>query len=374
MEPSRAREQETYNAAAIRTAERMQQARQSLRKRLEGTEIPRDQLFPPHNLAGLGVVLEYERMGNQPVSDGLQARADAHGFALEHLGLTIGSVIHGIDLEHAPSEEVIRFLRDTLLERKVIFFRDQNLSEDEQVAFGRRFGDLDAFPFGPPGKNPYILEISHGKSSPGTENSWHTDVTWMERPSLGSIAQCTLVPPVGGDTLFSDSHAAYLGLPDEWKERLQHLHGINDYRVFLTTRGPGVSDELIEAVKQEIPFGVSHPLLRTHPETGKTALYIHGGFLRHDSLYDVRSGEPLEKAESIKIVRTLLQQHARPEYHCRFHWETGSVAFWDNRATQHYAASDYYPHKRRLRRVTVSGDKPFYDARADSAAQLSPTG
>jgi taurine dioxygenase len=367
MEPSSKPEQVSYNAAAIRTAERLQQVRQAARKQREGTEIPVEKLFPPHNRAGLGVALEYERMGNRPVSAELQACADTLGFQLEHLGLTVGSVIHGIDLAGALPDESIRFVRDVLLERKVIFFRDQNLSEDEQVAFGRRFGDLDAFPFGPPGENPYILEISHGRSSPGTENGWHTDVTWMERPSLGSIAQCTLVPPVGGDTLFSDSHAAYLGLPSALKERIEHLHGINDYRVFLTTRGPGLPDDLIETIKQEIPFGVSHPLLRTHPETGKTALYIHGGFLRHESLYDVRSGETLEKSEAERIVHALLQQHARCEYTCRFQWEPGSIAFWDNRAVQHYAASDYYPHRRKLRRVTVSGDEPFYDPDAEAA-------
>ena len=106
---------------------------------------------------------------------------------------------------------------------------------------------------------------------------------------------------------------------------------------------------------------ISHPLCRTHPETGKTALYIHGGFLRHDSLFDIRSGQTLPKAESERLVKVLLAQHERSEYVCRFHWEPGSIAFWDNRAVQHYAASDYFPHHRLLRRVTVSGDVPYYD-------------
>jgi taurine dioxygenase len=272
-------------------------------------------------------------------------------------------VIHGIDLKRIDSPEPIRFIRDVLLERKVVFFRDQNLSEDEQVAFGRQFGELDAFPFGPAGDNPFILEIRHGRNSPGRENGWHTDVTWMEQPSLGSIAQLIEGPPVGGDTLFSDSHASYLGLPTELQRRIEHLHGINDYRPFLAGRGPAnLPDELVEKIKKEIPFGVSHPLARTHPETGKTALYIHGGFLRHESLYDERTGEQLERKESEAIVRELLAQHSRPEYVCRFKWAPGSIAFWDNRAVQHYAASDYHPHKRILRRVTVSGDKPFYNA------------
>jgi len=351
-----------YNEVAVRTAAALEEARRGVRKKLAGAEIPRERLFPPFNRAGLGVALEYEAMGNRPVSEALQARADTFGFAFEHLAITLGTVIHGIDLRKDSAEQ-IRFIRDVLLERKVVFFRDQHLTEDEQVAFGRGFGDLDAFPFGPPGENPYVLEIRHGRNNPGAENGWHTDVTWMEQPSLGSIAQCIQVPPVGGDTLFADSHACYLGLPPVLQQRIEHLHGINDYRNFLVTRGPvELPQELVERIKAEIPFGVGHPLLRTHPETGKTALYIHGGFLRHDSLYDVRSGEPLEPGESESIVRALLLQHGRPEYHCRFEWTPGSIAFWDNRAVQHYAASDYHPHKRVLRRVTVSGDRPFYDA------------
>jgi taurine dioxygenase len=355
-------QQEQYNSTAARLAERMHLARTEMREQQSAVDRSVEQLFPAQNRAGLGVALEYERMGNTPVSAELQARAEAFGIEFEHLGITIGTVVHNINLKEAPSSELTRFVRDTLLERKVIFFRDQNLSEDEQVAFSRQFGELDAFPFGKSGVNPHILEIRHGEDSPGTENGWHTDVTWMERPSLGSIAQCVEVPTVGGDTLFSDSHACFLGLPSGLQERIEHLHGINDYRIFMAGRGAGeLPDDLVEAFKADIPFGVSHPLLRTHPETEKTALYIHGGFLRHDSLYDIRTGEKLDKSESEDIVSQLLQQHARPEYTCRFKWEQGSIAFWDNRAVQHYAASDYYPQKRLLRRVTVSGDAPYYD-------------
>ena len=357
-------EKDRYNEVAMSTAVALEEARGGLRETLRTTEIPRERLFPDFNRAGLGVALEYERMGDGPVSEELRSRADAFGFEFEHLALTLGTVIHGIDLR-SDSPELTAFVRATLLERKVIFFRGQHLSEDEHVGFGRRFGNLDAFPFGPPGKNPFILEIKHGRNSPGAENGWHTDVTWMERPSLGSIARCVELPPFGGDTLFSDSHAAYLGMRPALQERLQHVQGINDYRNFVPTKGPiAISEELLEEIKGRIPFGVSHPLLRTHPETGKTALYFHGGFLRHDSLYDVRTGETLDPEESRAIVRELQGQHNRPEYTCRFAWERGSIAFWDNRAVQHYAASDYFPHRRVLRRVTVSGDVPCYEPTA----------
>ena len=358
-------ENEQYNSVARKYAEKLVEFRRASQKAAGVSEKTIEALFPSFNRIGLGVNVEYARMGNQPVSAELQARADGLGVVFEHIGLTLGTILHHIDLKVPLAEELTLLVRDTLLERKVIFFRDQNLSEDEQVSFGRKFGDLDAFPFGKAGANPFILEIAHGKQSAGAENLWHTDVTWMEKPSLGSIAQCVKVPPYGGDTLFSDSYACYLGLPSAMQDQLQHIHGINDYQVFLMARGNAgeLPADIVEGLKQEIPFGVSHPLLRTHPETGRTTLYFNGGFLRHESLYDVRTGETLAPSESKGIVSFLQQQHGRSEYTCRFNWQPGSIAFWDNRAVQHYAASDYYPHERLLRRVTVSGDKPFYDPR-----------
>ena len=361
MSKASSEKQVQYNRVAKKYSEKLVQHRAGVRKKSGGTARTVESLFPDFNKVGLGVHLEYSRMGNQPVTDQLQARAEALNIDFEHLGLTLGTVLHNVDLKDPVTPELVAFIRDTLLERKVIFFRDQHLTEDEQVSFGRMFGDLDAFPFGKAGNNPFILEISHSEQSPGAENSWHTDVTWMEKPSLGSIAQCVNVPPYGGDTLFSDSYACYQGLPQAMQEKLQHLHGINDYQVFLMGRGDGqLPDDIVEGLKKEIPFGVSHPLLRTHPETGRTTLYMHGGFLRHESLYDVRTQKTLPERDAKKTVAFLQQQHGRPEYTCRFNWAPGSIAFWDNRAVQHYATSDYYPHERLLRRVTVSGDKPYY--------------
>lgn len=321
---------------------------------------PLEKLLPAFDRTALGVAREYDQMGQRPVSEELEARAASAGVTLKHLGLTIGTIIGGVDLRQTDPE-LLALIRSVLLERKVVFFRDQHLDEDQHVAFARGFGELDAFPFGKPGDNPFILEIHHDETNPGSENGWHTDVTWMERPSLGSIAQMVVCPPVGGDTLFADSHAAYLGLPDGLAERIEHLDGINDYRVFLAGYGRRpIPDDLAEAIKTDIPFGVAHPLVRSHPETGKRALYLHGGFLRHESLFDRRTGETLDPEEARKLVAELLAQHPRPEYHCRFRWEAGSIAFWDNRAVQHYATSDYFPHQRVLRRVTVAGDRPVY--------------
>ena len=353
-----------YNKIAIKTCREVTAARAAMAKQRNQEALSMEHRHGP----GWGVALEYERMGSRPVSEGLQARADEFGFELEHLGITLGTVIHNINLKGELTSDLIQFVRDTLNERKVIFFRDQHLTEDEQVAFGRCFGELDAFPFVSAGENPYIHEVRAPKNRPLAvkdldRTAWHTDVTWMEKPSLGSILQLIVVPPIGGETLFSDSHAAYLGMPHDLRQRIKFLHGINDYRAFLA----GLQEELVATIKEEIPFGVSHPLVRTHPETGKTALYINGVFLRHDSLYDVRNGEQLEREEAEKLVKELLRQHNRPEYMCRFPWQEGSIAFWDNRAVQHYAASNYYPHARLGRRITVAGDKPYYDPEADAA-------
>lgn len=348
-----------YNAAAIGLAKRLQAVRAETPPRPAASD-PAD-LFPDFNRVGYGVAREYERMGRRPVSAALAARAQALGVDLEHIGLTLGTVLHGLDLRRPLTAAQIDLVRSVLLERKVIFLRDQHLDEAQQVAFGRCFGELDAFPFGPVGRDPHILEIIHGPRNPGTENSWHTDVTWMEQPSLGSVAQCVEVPAFGGDTLFADSHAAFLGLRPELAARIRHLDGINDYRIFLAR----IPQALHAEYKAAIPFGVTHPLLRTHPETGKTALYLHGGFLRHESLHDRRTGETLDPDEARAIVRELQQQHGRPEYQCRFRWNAGDLAFWDNRAVQHYATSDYFPERRVLRRVTVRGDRPFHDPARD---------
>ena len=370
--------QQHYNDVANTVADKLSYARSAVQQKLQGqhsnqheTELSSasvsdekaGRVFGDVNRVGLGVMLEYERMGNQPVSSELAQQAEALGVTFEHIGLTLGTVLHNIDICQTLSAQMVAFIRRVLLERKVIFFRDQNFTQDQQVAFARNFGDLDAFPFGQTGDNPYILEILHDDERPGTENGWHTDVTWMERPSLGSVAMCVTVPPIGGDTLFADSHAAYLGMPKQLQEQVQHLDAVHDYRIFIPESGPkALPADLVAQIKAQIPFGVQHPVLRTHPETGKTALYIHGGFIRHESLTDRRTGETLAPNVSRDIVAQLLAQHPRPEYTCRFTWEPGSVAFWDNRAVQHYAASDYYPHERLLRRVTISGDTPFYEA------------
>lgn len=186
---------------------------------------------------------------------------------------------------------------------------------------------------------------------------------------MGSILHMVEIPEVGGDTLFSDSHAAFFGLSDAVKEKLKHTHAVHDYRGFLANPlHKGLPQETVQQLKGDIKFGVAHPILRTHPETGKQGFTLHGGFMRHASLHDIITNEdgsttqiPWSETESKTMMRLLLSIHKIPEYQCRFNWGKNSIAFWDNRACQHTATGDYFPNVRIGHRVTIAGTRPYFD-------------
>ena len=265
---------------------------------------------------------------------------------------TIGAEVEGIDLSRPLDASTVSALRRALLDWKVLFFRDQDITTDQHLAFARNFGDLEVHPFAPqkPGY-PEVLAITHDANSRGKENTWHSDVTWRLEPSLGSILRALEIPPVGGDTLFADMYAAYDGLKDEVKARLEGMVAVHDFVNFRKgMRKRGVSEEEIAAFDRQYPK-VEHPVIRTHPETGRKAIYVNAGFTQHIV--------GMEKAESDALLAHLYAQAAIPEYQCRFRWTPNAIAFWDNRASQHYAASDYFPAVRRMERVTVVGDRPY---------------
>jgi taurine dioxygenase len=261
---------------------------------------------------------------------------------------SIGAEISGIDLSQEQDDAVIAEIRAALLAHKVVFFRDQPITPAQHIAFARRFGTLEIHPATPKDQpDPEVLHIAHGPDSKGKENAWHSDVTWRAEPSLGSILRAVEVPPVGGDTLFADMAAAFCGLSPAMQAFCRGLTAVHDIaRVFAGRLGKPV-----EELHQQYPPQV-HPLVRTHPETGEQALYVNTAFTSHV--------EGLSAKESDRLLAHLYAQAAIPEYQCRFRWEPGSIAFWDNRAAQHYAASDYFPAVRRMERVTIAGDRPFY--------------
>lgn len=264
---------------------------------------------------------------------------------------TIGAEIEGVDLSRPLAAATVSALRQALLDWKVLFFRDQAITTEQHLAFARCFGELEVHPFAPHKPDfPDVLAITHDDKSKGRENTWHSDVTWRLEPSLGSVLRAIEVPPVGGDTLFADMYAAYDGLKDEVKARIDGAMAVHDFTHFRAgMRRRGKTEAEIAAFEALYPM-VEHPVVRTHPETGRKAIYVNAAF----TLRIVG----MEKAESDALLAHLYAQAAIPEYQCRFRWEKNAIAFWDNRASQHYAVSDYFPAVRRMERVTVIGDRP----------------
>ncbi len=273
-------------------------------------------------------------------------------FSVNPLTPTIGAVIEDIDLGQDLSDREIEAVRAALLEWKVIFFRDQDITRAQHIAFARRFGDLEIHPATPADQpDPEVLHIVHDEKSRGQENQWHSDVTWRPEPSLGSILRAVEVPAVGGDTLFCDMYAAYDGLSEKMKGFICGLEAEHSFIRVFGKRLAANDPEKVKALATKYPTQI-HPVVRTHPETGERGLYVNIAF--------VERIVGLSDKESRDVLEHLYAQARVPEYQCRFKWEKNSIAFWDNRACQHYAASDYFPQRRAMERVTVCGDRPFF--------------
>jgi taurine dioxygenase len=282
----------------------------------------------------------------------LDARAADLGLHLEHLAPALGTVVHDIDLRQNANTETHAFLYELLVARKVIFFRDQDLTPQQHVDFARRFGELEVHPFVENRKGyPEVLLLrADEKHPPVATDVWHSDVTWRPEPSLGSVLLAREVPSTGGDTCWANMEAAYAGLDDETKEFLEGRYARHDSHLFRAgMRARGASEEEIERYKTEHPISL-HPVIRTHPDTGHKSIYVNAVF--------TLGIEGMQEEESNAILRKLCATATRLEYQCRFRWERNSIAFWDNRSAQHYALSDYWPMRRHMERVTIVGDKP----------------
>ena len=272
-------------------------------------------------------------------------------FEVNRLSPTIGGELLGVDLRQDLTSEVKDLIYEALLVYKVIFFRDQDLTTDQHIHFSKNFGDLEVHPFAPfKDGYPEVLKITHNEKSPGRENTWHSDVTWRKEPSLGSVLRMLEKPENGGDTLFSDMYAAYDDLTDEVKQKLEGAVAVHDFVGFRKRLiKEGKSPKEIEAFNKKFPMP-EHPVFRTHPDTGKKVIYVNRAFTQYIKGW--------EEDESKDMLDFLYSRASTPEYQCRFAWENNSIAFWDNRACQHYANSDYWPQIRRVERVTIIGDRP----------------
>ncbi len=273
-------------------------------------------------------------------------RAPHKRITLRPLSPTIGAEIGGVDLGDLD-DQTFAEIQCAHLDYKVIFFRDQDITSEQHLAFARRFGELEDHPF-LPAKEGYgkIIRFAKDENVKGVENNWHSDVTWREKPSLGSVLRALEVPGVGGDTLFSDMVAAYEGLADEVKAKIDGLRAVHD---FTHTFGLALDPKTLAEKQKEFP-AVEHPVVRTHPQTGQKALYVNAIFTSHIV--------GMEREEGDRLLEHLYRQAAVPEYQCRFRWQKNSIAFWDNRSVQHYACSDYWPQHRVMERVTIIGERP----------------
>jgi taurine dioxygenase len=268
-------------------------------------------------------------------------------FALRPLGRVIGAEIDGVDLAEPLTPPLRAELDRALLEWKVLFFRDQRITPAQQRDFAANWGPLETNPFIPRGDLDEVTRFSRSASMPGFENIWHTDVTFRPNPALGSVLRLIRVPPVGGDTMWADMAAAYDNLPLEVRNRIDGLRAVHDFI-------PGFdrfSDPAVLAGFQDEFPPVEHPVVRTHPETHRRMLFVNQAFTTHIV--------GIDRDESDRLLRLLFQQAHVPEFQVRFQWRENSVAFWDNRATQHYAVNDYHPHVRIAERVAIAGDRPY---------------
>ncbi len=272
-------------------------------------------------------------------------------FRLEPMTPTIGAVVADFSMADPLDEVTFAELNRALLEWKVLFFRDQHITHTEHAAFARHWGALETHPFirervDQPEDTPEVVRLEKGPKSGGYENIWHSDVTWRVNPSLGSILRAIELPEVGGDTLWADMSAAYDCLSDDIKSRIDGLTAVHDW---IETFGRGLDAATRDRLRPDFP-AVEHPVVRTHPETGRKMIYVNQAFTQHIV------GMP--KAESDELLHFLYRQASFPEFQCRFRWSPGDVAFWDNRSSQHYASSDYFPNRRVMDRITIVGDRP----------------
>ena len=269
-------------------------------------------------------------------------------FDARTVGATIGAEVSGIDLADELSDDSVAELRQALLAYKVLFFRDQPLTAAQHVAFARRFGELEIHPFIPANADqPELVRFAKSADVGGYENGWHSDVSWRATPSMGAVLRAVSVPPSGGDTLFADMAALYDGLPDDLQAEVDGLVAVHD---FTSSFGRGLDPTALADMQQKFP-AIEHPVIRTHPETGRRLMYLNRFF--------VSGIVGMSVDESRVLVDRLCRYADTPEYQCRFQWQPDSVAFWDNRAVQHYANSDYWPDVRVMERASIIGDRPF---------------
>jgi len=281
----------------------------------------------------------------------LQPR-DYNRIKVEPISGALGAEITGVDMRDLD-DELVAELRQAWMDHLVIFFRDQDLTPQQHVEYGRAFGEVEIHPFTDNLEGqPEVIVLESSPEKFVAAESWHSDVTFRECPPMGSVLLGRVIPPYGGDTAWANMYLAYERLPDDLKEQIEGLNAIHSYAKVFGKQGRalrGTSDVALDSAEEQYP-PQHHPIIRTHPETGKKSLFINRNF--------VTGIEGMTQDESRELRHRLYEQVNRLEITCRFRWQAGSVAQWDNRCTQHYAVPDYGGFRRRMERVTMIGDRP----------------
>ena len=273
-------------------------------------------------------------------------------FEVKPLSGAVGAVLHGIDISHDLADDQIAEIREALLEYLVIFFRDQRMSDERLMTFGRYFGELYLHPnLAKRGPYPEVIHVvKEPEATRVVGAEWHTDTGHVECPPMGAILHALEVPPKGGDTLFANQYLAYETLSDGLKATLDGMKAVHDdSRVAGPNANKGRSTETRDD-EEWTPTANAHPVVRTHPETGRKALYVN--------VASAHYFEGMTKEESQPLLQYLFKHATQPEFTCRFTWAPGSVAFWDNRCLKHIAVNDYQGYRRDMRRVQLCGDRP----------------
>ncbi len=270
------------------------------------------------------------------------------------LSPALGAIVEGLDLRQPLSDAQHQQIDNALLQHQVLFFRAQPITPQQQARFAAHFGDLHIHPLFPNvAEQPEVLVLDTSVTDVRDNAIWHTDVTFLATPALGSVLAAKQLPALGGDTLWASNSAAFEALSTPLQTLLDGLTATHDFTRSFPLERFGNTVEALERyhqVQRDHP-PLSHPVVRTHPATGRKGLFVNEGFT-------MRINE-LQPAESDALLRFLFAHSTRPEFTIRWRWQANDVAFWDNRITQHYAVDDYRPSRRVMHRATILGDKPY---------------
>ena len=284
---------------------------------------------------------------------------DDHGIDVRPVAGALGAELRGVDLR-ALDGQAVAAVKDLLHHYEVIFFPGAALTDDEQLALARRFGDLNIFPVARLRgvTEPTCTVITDGPDSPPEADDWHTDVTWIAEPPNYALLSAQVIPRRGGDTLWASTTAAYEALSPVMRGMIDDLEVVHDnsefIRAMLRKMPDGPQAQSLAAALREAFPPVTHPLVRTHPDTGRQALFVAGGFMRYV--------KGMRESESDNLLGFLRRHIENAALQCRWRWSPGDLAIWDERSTNHRSAADHFPQERSIRRVEVSGERPCHRA------------